>query len=49
MSFCFQLGGFKLPFVVNGLAMLIVAIFIAYILPPIYTEVKKEQAEGKSN
>ncbi|XP_054273005.1 MFS-type transporter SLC18B1-like isoform X2 [Macrosteles quadrilineatus] len=45
-GFLFSLGGFKLPFIVNGLAMLVIALVIVYVLPPIYQEVKDEQGDG---
>jgi len=42
----FSLGGFKLPFVVNGVAMLLIALMIVYILPPIYHEVQDTHEQG---
>uniref|UniRef100_A0A1B6M1Z0 Major facilitator superfamily (MFS) profile domain-containing protein n=1 Tax=Graphocephala atropunctata TaxID=36148 RepID=A0A1B6M1Z0_9HEMI len=42
----FAIGGYKLPFVVNGLAMLMFALLIAYILPPLYQEVRPKPQAG---
>ncbi|XP_046668972.1 MFS-type transporter SLC18B1-like [Homalodisca vitripennis] len=42
----FALGGFKLPFFVNGLAMLLFALFIAYILPPLHLDNRPKSGAG---
>lgn len=43
----FQIGGYKLPFIINGLFMLLTAIAIIFILPPFISERRTNDKDGK--